>query len=70
MTHINAYFADVDEKQKLVDVANSELEAATARLEVKKKEEGYVEPEVSEPTEVAKEETKELEASPTPQRKK
>lgn len=48
-THINAYFGDVEEKRKLVDLAEAELEAAEARLAIKKKEVGYVE---SPPTEV------------------
>lgn len=69
-THINAYFGDVDEKQKLVDVANAELEASKARLEVKKKEVGYVEPETPEATDVPKEEVKELETTSTPFKKK
>jgi len=64
-THINAYFGDVDEKQKLVDLANGELEAAKARLEVKKKEVGYVEADPTERGEVRK-----LEVTDTPAKKK
>lgn len=44
-THINAFFADVDEKLHIVLVAQGELQAAKDRLEAKKKEVGYVEPE-------------------------
>lgn len=43
-THINAFFADVDEKEKLVLAAHAEWEAAKARLEVKKKEVGHEDP--------------------------
>lgn len=42
-THINAYFAEVDEKKQAVVQAKGELEAAEARLEAKKKEVGWVE---------------------------
>lgn len=42
-THINAFFADVDDKQKLFERAGSELQAAKDRLEAKKAEVGYVE---------------------------
>lgn len=51
-THINAYFADVDEKQKAFEYAAAELQAARDRLETKKKEVGYVEPEVDKTEEV------------------
>lgn len=43
-THINAFFADVDEAQKGFEQAAAALQDARARLEVKKKEVGYVEP--------------------------
>lgn len=45
MTHINAYFADVDEKKAAVAAAKAELDAAKQRLEDKKVEDGFVEPE-------------------------
>lgn len=48
MTHINAYFVDVDEKLEAVRVAQAEYEAARSRLEAKKLEEGWSEPEVVE----------------------
>lgn len=44
MTHINAYFADVDEAKKKLVSAQGELEAAKARLESKKLEDGYEKP--------------------------
>ena len=43
-THINAFFADVEEKKQAVVLAQGELDAAKARLAAKKKEVGYVEP--------------------------
>lgn len=49
-THINAYFADVDEAYAKVEAAHGEWEAAKARLETKKKEVGYVEPAKAEET--------------------
>lgn len=52
MTHINAFFGDVEEKQKAFDAAAAELQAAKDRLELKKKEDGYVE--VEPEVEVAK----------------
>lgn len=58
-THINAFFADVDEKLHAVLVAQGELEAAKDRLEAKKKEVGYVEPET--PSETSKTEEKPVE---------
>lgn len=51
-THINAFFADVDEKEKTVLAAHAEWEAAKVRLEAKKKEVGFEDPttpEVSKP---------------------
>lgn len=63
-THINAYFADVDDAQKAFERSAAELQAAQDRLEVKKKEVGYVEPEVS------KEEVKKLETTSTLSKKK
>lgn len=50
-THINAFFMDVDEKQKAFDTAQAELEAAKQRLADKKEQDGFVEPE-EEKTEV------------------
>lgn len=47
-THINAFFADVDEAEKNVLAAHAEWEAAKARLEVKKQEVGYEEPQKDE----------------------
>lgn len=47
-THINAYFADVEQAKLAVTQAEAELKAAEQRLEAKKLEEGYqeeVEPE-------------------------
>lgn len=41
MTHINAYFQDVQEAEKNVIQAQAELEGAKARLEAKKNEEGF-----------------------------
>jgi hypothetical protein len=45
MTHINAYFADVEEAKQRVLVAQAELAAAEARLADKKREDGFQEPE-------------------------
>jgi hypothetical protein len=61
-THINAYFADVDEAEKKVIAAHAEWEAAKTRLEAKKNEVGYEEPSApvsneSKPEEEVKEET-------------
>lgn len=42
-THINAFFAAVDEAEQKVRIAVGEWDTAKARLEVKKKEVGYVE---------------------------
>jgi hypothetical protein len=53
-THINAFFADVDEQRQKVLDAHSAWEEAKARLEVKKKEVGYEE---TPPEEVKVEET-------------
>jgi hypothetical protein len=63
MTSINAYFADVDEKQKAVAVAEAELQAAKDRLEAKKEEDGYVEPEVPKEPESAPAAKEEVAAS-------
>jgi len=57
-THINAYFADVDEKQKAFELAAAELQAARDRLEVKKKAVGYVDPEVDKSGDAREEQTK------------
>ena len=57
-THINAFFGDVDEKQKAFEQAAAELHQARERLEVKKKEVGYEEPEVDKTKEVATEDQK------------
>ena len=46
-THINAYFVDVDTAKAKVAEAQSELDAAEARLAAKKLEVGFEEPEVS-----------------------
>ena len=52
-THINAYFGAVVEAEAVVAAAQSELDAAKARLKAKKQEVGYVEaePEVAPETE-------------------
>lgn len=42
-TNINAYYMDVDEALKKVRAAQAEYEAAMARLETKKHEEGLTE---------------------------
>lgn len=44
-THINAFFMDVDDKKKAVELAKAELQAAEQRLEDKKHEIGFEEPE-------------------------
>ena len=44
-THINAFFADVEEKRKAVVIAQGELQAAEEALETKKQQVGYVDPE-------------------------
>ena len=46
MTHINAYFQEVQEKEQAVSQANAELEGAKSRLEAKKREIGFEEPKV------------------------
>jgi len=46
-THINAFFVDVEEAHERVVAAHAEWEAAKSRLEAKKKEVDYVEPEES-----------------------
>lgn len=56
MTHINAYFADVDEAYAKVEAAHGAWEAAKLRLETKKKEVGYVEPAAPAKETAAKEE--------------
>ncbi len=43
-THINAFFAEVEDKQQALAVAQSELKQAKDRLEAKKREVGYEEP--------------------------
>lgn len=43
MTHVNAYFADVEEAKVKLGVALGELESAEARLAAKKLEDGIVE---------------------------
>lgn len=53
-THINAFFAEVDEKQKSFERAAAELQNARDRLETKKKQVGYVDPVVAKEPEVAK----------------
>ncbi len=47
-THINAYFADVEEKKKAFNQAQAELMAAKDRLEAKKLDVGWKEDEESE----------------------
>jgi hypothetical protein len=44
-THINSYFADVDAAAAEVRVANGKYQEARARLEAKKKEVDWKEPE-------------------------
>lgn len=44
-THINAYFADVEDKRRAAEIANGELQAAEAALAAKKREVGFVEQE-------------------------
>lgn len=44
-THINAFFADVEEKKKAVVIAQGELQAAEERLALKKQQVGWEEPE-------------------------
>jgi len=64
-THINAYFAEVDEAEKKVIAAHGEWEAAKTRLEAKKKEVGYEEPSAPVPDELKTEE-KVKEEAPRP----
>lgn len=45
-THINAYFEDVNQAEARVAEAQAELSRASARLEAKKVEVGYPEPQV------------------------
>lgn len=52
-THINAFFAAVEEAHKAVLAAHAEWEAAKTRLEAKKKEVGYVETAVKHTEETA-----------------
>jgi len=42
MTHINAFYGDVEEAKKVLDRAKADLSAAVARLEAKKLEDGLV----------------------------
>lgn len=42
-THINAFYADVDEAKAEVEIARGKLEAAEIRLDAKKKELGITE---------------------------
>jgi len=55
-THINAYFAEVEEKHQKVLDAHADWETAKLRLEAKKKEVGYKESEDTEEEESAEEE--------------
>lgn len=43
-THINAYFADAEEKLLAVQRAQGEYQAALQRLNVKKQQVGWVDP--------------------------
>lgn len=47
-TNINAYFMDVEEKQRAFDKAVAELDAAEAALELKKQQTGWKEPKATE----------------------
>lgn len=58
-THINAFFADVQEAEQKVIVAKGELEAVKARLEAKKVEVGSS----SKPTSTTKDEDSKKEES-------
>lgn len=52
-THINAYFAEVEDKKHIFNQAQRDLEEAHARLEAKKKEVGWQDPEEVESKEAA-----------------
>lgn len=42
MTHINAYYADVDEAKRNVEIAEGLLHEAEERLRLKQVEEGHI----------------------------